>query len=70
MRGIAPLALEALEQAGLVAGDVGAGAAVHDDLEVEARAEDVLAEEALRVRVGDRLLQPLGTRARTRPAGR
>ena len=51
----AALALERLEQAGLLAADVRARAAVHDDLEIEARTEDVLAEEALRARVGERL---------------
>ena len=44
---LAALALEALDQAGLLAADVGAGAAVHGDVEVEAEPEDVLAEEAL-----------------------
>ena len=43
----AALAFERLEQRGLLAADVRAGAAVHDDLEVEAGTEDVLAEEAL-----------------------
>ena len=40
------LAFEARQQARLVTGDVAAGAAVQDDLEVEAGAEDVLADEA------------------------
>src|SRR5207249_12021426 len=43
--GPALLALERGEQAGLLAADVGAGPAVDDDVEVEARALDVLAEE-------------------------
>ena len=49
----AALALERLEQRGLLAADVRARAAVHDDVAVEAGAEDVLAEEALGARVGD-----------------
>ena len=51
----APLALERLEQARLLAADVRARAAVHDDLEIEARTEDVLADEALGARVLDGL---------------
>src|SRR5207244_4175139 len=42
------LALERLDQAGLFAADVGPGAAMHDDVELEAGAEDV-AEIALGV---------------------
>jgi hypothetical protein len=55
----AALALERLEQRGLLAADVRAGATVHDDLEVEARTEDVLAEVALRLRLRDRRHQPV-----------
>ena len=43
---LAAAAFERLEQAGLLAADVGAGAAVHDDGEVPAGAEHVLADEA------------------------
>ena len=46
-------------QRGLLAADVRARAAVHDDLEVEARTEDVRAEEALGARVVERLRQPV-----------
>ena len=55
---LAAAALERVEQRRLLAADVGAGAGVHDDLEVEAGAEDVLAEVARLVRLGDRRLQP------------
>ena len=55
----AALALERFEQRGLLAADVRARAAVHDDVEVEARAEDVLAEEALaRARRRSRAIEP------------
>ncbi len=50
----AALAFERLHQRGLFADFVGAGAGLGDDVEVEALdAEDVLAEEALGVGVGD-----------------
>ena len=52
---------EAREQAGLVARDVAAGAALQDDLEVESGAFDVLADEATRVRVGQRLRESFCT---------
>jgi len=45
--GPALLALEGGDEPRLLAADVGAGPAMHDDLEVEARALDVLAEKAL-----------------------
>ena len=64
---LAAVALERVEQRRLLAADVGAGAGVHDDLEVEAGAEDVLAEVARGVRLGDRGLQPAERRARTSP---
>ena len=51
------LAFERFEQRRLFAGFVGAGAAMQVDLAVEAGAQDVLAEEAGRARVVDRLLQ-------------
>jgi hypothetical protein len=53
------LTFERLEQRGLFAADVRAGAAVNDDVEVEARALDVLPEEALGACVGDRLHHPV-----------
>ena len=43
---VAPLALERVEQCRLLAADVGAGAAVHDQLDPVPGAEDVLAEVA------------------------
>ena len=49
-----------LDQPRLFAADVGAGAAVDGDVEVEAAAEDVLAEEALGARFLDRLRQHRG----------
>ena len=55
---LAATALEALEQRGLLAADVGAGAGVHDDVEVVAGAVDVLAEVAGGVRLLDRGLDP------------
>ena len=51
--GHAALAFERLHEGGLFADLVGARAGLGDDVEVDARAEDVLAEEALRVGVGD-----------------
>jgi hypothetical protein len=53
------LALERFEQRGLFARFVGAGAAVDVHLAVEARAEDVPAEEPARVRLVDRPLEHL-----------
>src|SRR5262249_8000186 len=49
------LAFETLDQAGLLAADVGAGATVEVYVEVEAAAEDVLAQQAMLVRLGDGL---------------
>ena len=54
------LALEAREQPGLVAGDVAAGTTVQHHFEVEAGTADVLADVAVRVRVGERRREPLG----------
>src|SRR5207244_4172719 len=53
------LALQALEQAGLVAADVGPGARVDDHVDVEAGAEDVPPGGAVRVRVVERGGDPL-----------
>jgi len=58
--GHALLALEAFQERGLLAADVGAGAAMEMDLEIEAGAAGVLAHEAGRVGLFDRELQPLG----------
>ena len=57
---VAALAFEGLDQAGLFAADVAAAAAVDDDFAGVARAEDVLAEEALGLRLGDGALEDLG----------
>src|SRR5207244_12288145 len=54
---VGALAPERLDEARLLAADVGARAAVYPHLEVEAGAEDVPPEETLRARLGDRLLQ-------------
>ena len=56
---LALLALEALEQPGLLAADIGAGAAVQVDLVVVARAAGVLADQARRVGLVDRRLRDL-----------
>ena len=50
---VAALALERVEQAGLLAADVGALAAVHDQVERVVGAEDALAQVALLVGLGD-----------------
>ncbi len=55
----AALALERLEQRRLLAADVGAGAGVHDDVEREARVEDVAAHRAVGVGLVQRRLQAL-----------
>jgi hypothetical protein len=57
---VAALAFKGLDQAGLFAADIAASAPVDDDLAGVARAEDVLAEEALGLRFGDRALEDLG----------
>src|SRR6266545_93363 len=54
---LAALALERGEQGGLLAADVGAGAAVQHHLEVEAGALDVAADQAVAVGVGEGGLQ-------------
>src|SRR6185437_9438219 len=58
----AALALERLEQRGLLAADVRARAAVHDDLEIEPRAEHVGTHESLRPGVGNGLREPIVTK--------
>ena len=55
--GLAAPALQGVQQRRLLAADVGAGAGVHDDLQVVAGAQDVLAGVAGGVRLPDRLLQ-------------
>ena len=55
---LAATALERVEQRGLLAADVGAGARVHGDVEVVAGAVDVLAEVAGEVGLLDGALQP------------
>ncbi len=54
---IRALAFERFDQAGLLAADVGAGAAVDVDLQVEAGAEDVGADEIAAAGFLDRLFQ-------------
>ena len=54
---VAALALERVEQSGLLAADVGAGAAVDDQLHLLAGAEHVLAEEAGLVGLLDRRVE-------------
>ena len=56
---LAALALEGLEQSGLLTADVGPGAAVHVHLLTVAGAHRVLAEHPVRVGVRDRLLENL-----------
>src|SRR5262245_14030016 len=58
--GLAALALQALQHAGLLAADVGPGAPVDGDVEVEAGAEDVAAEVAGGPRLGDRRVEDPG----------
>ena len=55
----APVALEALDQRGLLADDVGPGAPVQDDVDGEVGPEDVLADVAGGVRVVERLRRAL-----------
>src|SRR5262249_14906580 len=57
---LAALAFDRLDQARLLAADVGAGAAVDGEVEREGGAEDLLAEEPLRVRLRDRLVEDPG----------
>jgi hypothetical protein len=53
-RGLTATTLQRVEQRRLLAADVGAGPGVHHDVQVEAGAEDVLAEVALGVGLLDR----------------
>ena len=62
-----PLALEARQQAGLVAGDVAARAAVEDHVEIEARSEDVPAQEPALVRLVDGAPEPLVSQCELAP---
>ncbi len=55
---LAAAALQRVEQRRLLAADVGAGAGVHDDVQVEPGAEDVAAQVALRVRLLDGVADP------------
>ena len=57
---VAALALERVEQRGLLAADVGAGAAVDDQVERVVGAEDALAEVARRARLGERGVEDVG----------
>ncbi len=54
---VGALALERFDEAGFLAADVGAGAAMDVDLEIVAGAEDVLAEEILGLGLGDGFLE-------------
>ena len=64
----AALSLEALEQRGLLAADVGARARMDHDVEREARAEDVRAEGTVGVRLVARPLQALEAEGEFAPA--
>ncbi len=57
---VAALALERVEQRRLLAADVGAGAAVDDQLEVAVAAEDVRSQVARLIRFGDRGVEDVG----------
>src|SRR5690606_10487884 len=57
---LALLAFGALDHRGLFAADVGPGAAVDEDVEIEARTGGVLAQQAGVVSLGDRGEQVLG----------
>ena len=59
---VAALSLERVEQRRLLAADVGAGAAVDDHLDPVAAAEDVLAQVAGLVRLGDGAVEDVGHR--------
>ena len=59
MHGEPALALERLEQRRLLAADVGTGTGMHDDVDGEARAEDVVPHRAVGVGVVQRRLQAL-----------
>ena len=57
---VAALALERVQQRGLLAADVGAGAAVDDEVERVVGAEDALADVALLARLGERGVEHVG----------
>ena len=57
--GHAALALDRVHQRGLLAADEGAGAFLDDEVEVQPAAQDVLAQEAVRLRLVDRFAQRL-----------
>ena len=54
---LAAMPLQRVEQRGFLAALVGAGPGVHDDVEVEPRTQDVRAQVAGLVGLGDRLVQ-------------
>src|SRR5690606_4549835 len=58
--GVGAFAFEGLDEAGLLATDVGAGAAVNVDLAAVTGAENVLADEALGLRLGDGFFKDTG----------
>ena len=70
IRGHARLPSSDLDQARFLAADVRPGPAVQHDVEVEARAEDVLAEQLGCVELVDRRLRASGRRRRTRSGRR
>ena len=57
---VAAFAFERFDQAGLFAADIATSATVDDDFAGIARAEDVVAEETLGLRFGDRAFEDLG----------
>src|ERR1700759_2935762 len=57
---ICALALERFDQAGFFATDVGAGAAMNVDFNIETRAQHILPEEVVRACFLDRLLKNAG----------
>ena len=58
--GQAPLALQGFEQGGLLSADIGAGAAVHVQVQCEGASEDVFAEVARLVGLRQRALEDFG----------
>src|SRR5690606_39654671 len=58
--GLAPAALQRVDEGGLLATDVGTGAEMDGDVEAVAGAEDVVAEDPGGVRLVDRRLEPTG----------
>ena len=56
---IGALAFERFDQPGLLATDIGAGAAMDVNLDVEAEAEHIFAEEIVRARFFDGVLEDL-----------